>query len=199
MKLQYFGYLMRRADSFEKSLMLGLRAGGEGDDRGRDGWMASLTWWTWVWVNSRSWWWTGRPGVLRFNGVAKIRTWLSDWTEMNFKIMAFLLFLSLKIWLYFWHILKNDSLWVSCWTHPIHEWVNESRSVVSNSLRPHGLQPARLLCPWGFSRQEYWSGLPFPPPGDLPTLGVEPRSPELQADYGKRTPPKVSTPGLIPL
>ena len=41
-----------------------------------------------------------------------------------------------------------------------------SRSVVSNSLRPRGLPPARFLCPWGFSRQEYWSGLPCPPPGD---------------------------------
>ena len=41
-----------------------LGAGSEGDDRGWDGWMASLTWWTWVWVNSGSWWWTGRPGVL---------------------------------------------------------------------------------------------------------------------------------------
>ena len=41
-----------------------LRAEGEGDDRGWDGWMASPTQWTWVWVNSRSWWWTGRPGVL---------------------------------------------------------------------------------------------------------------------------------------
>ena len=39
-----------------------------------------------------------------------------------------------------------------------------------------------LLCPWGFSRQEYWSGLPCPPPGDLPNLGIEPRSPMLQAD-----------------
>ena len=44
----------------------GLGAGGEGDDRGWDGWMASLTPWTWVSVNSGSWWWTGRPGVLRF-------------------------------------------------------------------------------------------------------------------------------------
>ena len=43
-----------------------LRAGGEGDDRGWDGWMASPTRWTWVWVDSGSWWWTGRPGVLRF-------------------------------------------------------------------------------------------------------------------------------------
>ena len=46
----------------------GLAARGEGDDRGWDGWMASLTRWTWVWVNSGSWWWTGRPGVLRFMG-----------------------------------------------------------------------------------------------------------------------------------
>ena len=43
-----------------------LRAGGEGDDRGWDDWMASPTQWTWVWVNSRSWWWTGRPGILWF-------------------------------------------------------------------------------------------------------------------------------------
>ena len=44
----------------------GLGAGGEGDDRRWDGWMASPTWWMWVWVNSGSWWWTGRPGVLQF-------------------------------------------------------------------------------------------------------------------------------------
>ena len=58
-----------------------------------------------------------------------------------------------------------------------------SHSVVSNSLRPHGLEPARLLCPWGFSRQEYWSGLPCPPPGDFPDPGIEPRSCELHADF----------------
>ena len=46
----------------------GFGAGGEGDDRGWDGWMASPTRWTWVWVNSGSWWWTGRPGVLWFTG-----------------------------------------------------------------------------------------------------------------------------------
>ena len=59
----------------------GLGAGGEGDDRGWDGWMASLTRWTWVWVNSRSWWWTGRPGMLQFMGSQ--RDW-HDWvTELN--------------------------------------------------------------------------------------------------------------------
>ena len=57
-----------------------------------------------------------------------------------------------------------------------------SRSVVSDSLRPRGLQPTRLLCPWGFARQEYWSGLPCLPPGDPPNPGIEPRSSALQAD-----------------
>ena len=78
---QYFGHLMRRVDTLEKTLMLG---GIEGrrrrDDRGWDGWMASLTRWTWVWVDSGSWWWTGRPGVLRFMGSQRVR---HDWaTEM---------------------------------------------------------------------------------------------------------------------
>ena len=57
-----------------------------------------------------------------------------------------------------------------------------SHSVVSDSLRPHGLQPARLLCPWGFSRPEYWSGLSCPPLGDLLDPGIGPRSPTLRAD-----------------
>ena len=55
-------------------------------------------------------------------------------------------------------------------------------SVVSDSLQPHELQHARLLCLWGPSRQEFWSGLPSPTPGDLSNPGIKPRSPELQAD-----------------
>ena len=60
-----------------------LKVGGEGDDRGWDGWMASPTQWKWVWVNSGSWWWTGRPGVLQFMGLQ----WVGhDWaTELNGK------------------------------------------------------------------------------------------------------------------
>ena len=58
-----------------------LRAGGLGDDRGWDGWVASPTQWTWIWVNSGSWWWTGRPGVLRFMGFQS-QTRLSEWTEL---------------------------------------------------------------------------------------------------------------------
>ena len=72
----------------EKSLLIGkdwcwegLGAGRKGDYRGWDGWMASLTRWTWVWVNSRSWWWTGRPGVLQFMGSQRVG---HDWeTELN--------------------------------------------------------------------------------------------------------------------
>ena len=58
-----------------------LRAGGEGDDRGWDGWMASPTQWTWVWVDSRSWCWTGTPGMLQFMGLQRVRF---NWaTELN--------------------------------------------------------------------------------------------------------------------
>ena len=57
-----------------------------------------------------------------------------------------------------------------------------SHSAVSDSLRPHGLQFARLLCAWGFSRREYWSGLPFTSPEDLPDPESEPRSLVLQAN-----------------
>ena len=73
---------MWRTDSFEKTLMLErLKVGGEGDNRGWDGWMSSPTQWTWVWVNSGSWWWTGRAGMLRFMGSQRVR---HDWaTEQN--------------------------------------------------------------------------------------------------------------------
>ena len=82
LKLQYFGHLMRRADSLERTLMLGKIEGRRrGDDRGWDGWMASPTQWTWLWVDSGSWWWTGRPGMLQFMGSQRVR---HDWaTELN--------------------------------------------------------------------------------------------------------------------
>ena len=61
-----------------------LRAGGEGDNRGWDGWMASPTQWTWAWVGSGSWWWTGRPGVLQFMWSQRVRhNWVTElnWTK----------------------------------------------------------------------------------------------------------------------
>ena len=87
LKLQHFSYLILRNDSFE-NMMLGkdwcwerLKVGGEEDDRGWDGWMASLTQWTWVWVNSGIWLWTGRHGVLQSMGSQTVG---HDWaTELN--------------------------------------------------------------------------------------------------------------------
>ena len=93
LKLQYFGHLVRRADSSEKTLMLGkmLRAGGAGDDREWDGWMASPTQWTWLWIDSGTWWWTGRPGVLRFMGWQRVG---HDWeTELSWTEHLILLYL----------------------------------------------------------------------------------------------------------
>ena len=85
LKLQYFGHLMRRVTHWKRLWCWeGLEAGGEGDDRGWDVWMASPTRWTWVWVNSGSWWWTGKPGMLGFMGSQRVR---HDWaTELNWTI-----------------------------------------------------------------------------------------------------------------
>ena len=82
LKLQYFGTSCEELTHLKCPWWWErLRAGGEGDDRGWDGWMASPTQWTWVWVNSGNWWWTGRPGVLQFMGSQKLG---HDWaTELK--------------------------------------------------------------------------------------------------------------------
>ena len=83
----------------------GLRAGGEGDAKGWDGWMASLTRWSWVWVNSGSLWWTGRPGMLQFMGSLRVgHEWATElnWTETN-RINAFK-------FNYYWELANNTEL-----------------------------------------------------------------------------------------
>ena len=82
LKLQYFGHLMRRTDSLIRPWCWeGLWAGGEEDDRGWNGWMASPTQWTWVWTSFRSWWWTGMPGMLQSMGLQRVgHAWA---TELN--------------------------------------------------------------------------------------------------------------------
>ena len=82
LKLQYFGTSCEELTHWKRLWCWeGLGAGGEGDDRGWHGWMPSPTRCTWVWVNSESWWWTGRPGVLQFMGLQRVR---HDWaTELN--------------------------------------------------------------------------------------------------------------------
>ena len=98
LKLQYFVHLMGRMDSFEKTLMLGKIEGRrKGDDRGWDGWMASLTQWTWVWVNSGIWWWTGGLACCSPWDRKDLYTteWL-NWTELKFVMFSYVygLFLS---------------------------------------------------------------------------------------------------------
>ena len=77
LKLQYFRCLTRSADLLEKTLVLGKIEGRRRrDDRGQDGWMASLTPWTWVWASSRKWWRTGKPSMLQPMGLQSVR---HDW------------------------------------------------------------------------------------------------------------------------
>ena len=83
LKLQYFGHLIWRTDSLERPRCWErLRAGGEGDNRGWDGWMASPAQLTWVWVNSGSSWWTGRPGVVQTMKLQRVgQDWATELTE----------------------------------------------------------------------------------------------------------------------
>ena len=80
LKLQYFDHLLKTNRLLGKDLGR-LKADREEDDRGWDHWMASLTWWPWVWVRSRCWWWTGKPGMLQSMGSQGVRI---DWvTKLN--------------------------------------------------------------------------------------------------------------------
>ena len=91
LKFQYFGHLMQSVDSLERLWCWeGLGAGGEGNDIGWDAWMEIPTRWTWVWLNSGSWWWTRRPGVLQFMGSQRVgHDWATDlhWTEAVVSIL----------------------------------------------------------------------------------------------------------------
>ena len=103
LKLQYFGHLMQRTDSLEKILMLGkMKAGGDGDDRGWEGWMASVTRWIWVWESSGSWWWTICCSLVckspRGCKELDMTEWL-NWTEVKFEGHRVGIFLNLAVFL----------------------------------------------------------------------------------------------------
>ena len=108
----------------------GLGAGGEEDDRGWDGWMASPTQWTWVWVNSGSWWWTGRPGVLRFMGSQRVG---HDWvTELN------------------WGEGNGTPLQYSCLENPMDgAWWAAVHGVLKSQTRLKRLSSSSRNCAWG--------------------------------------------------
>ena len=155
----------------------GLGVGGEGDDRGWNGWMASPTRWTWIWVNSWSW-----PGVLRFMGSQRVgHDWVTElnWTELMMfekknswkdKTMQYLLVEQI-LWGYeFLDFYFQDK---HCVSH----------SVGTDSLQPHGLF-ATYQAPLSmeFSRKESWGWLLCHSTGDLSTPGIKLWSPEFQAD-----------------
>ena len=95
LKLQYFGSWGKELTHWKRLWCWDrLKAGGEGDVRGLDGWMAALTQCTWVWVNSRSWYWTGRPGMLQSMGSQRVgHDWVTElnWTDGHFLGISFLL------------------------------------------------------------------------------------------------------------
>ena len=121
LKLQYFGHLMQKADSFEKTLMLG-KIEGRRKGRQRMRWSDGITQWTWVWVNSGSWWWTGKPDMLWFMGLQRVRhDWVTElnWTELKIVVAEYICRRGekkkLKTALSFWpghpHIVKKCSSW----------------------------------------------------------------------------------------
>ena len=104
LKLQYLGHLMQRIYLKRPWCWKWLKAGGEGDHREWDGWMASPTQWTWVWVSSRNWWWAGKLGVLQSMGLQRVRhDWVAElnWTELRDLLLPALMWLWLKSY-YFW-------------------------------------------------------------------------------------------------
>ena len=163
-----------------------LKVGGEGDERGWDGWMASLTRLTWVWVDSWSCWWTGRPGMLWFIWSqrvgqdwatelnffeTKIFKWHSNWPPVSQKRnnLEFLCFL--------WqHIYLHDGCVLSSYSHV---------PLFANQWTVAHQAPLFME----FSRQEHWNESPCPSPRDPPNPETEPRPPALQADSLPSVPP----------
>ena len=113
-----------------------LKAGGEENDRGWGGWMASPTWWIWVWVSSGNWWWTGKPGYATAHGIKKNQTWLSEWTKLN------------------WYITECHGL--NCLLY--HHVINSSLTVMKASWRIHTSQVAQMVKnPSAVQKTQLWS------------------------------------------
>ena len=113
LKLQYFDHLMRRTDYWKRPLCWERsKAGGEGDDRGWDGCMASPTRWKWVWANSGVWWWTGKPDMLQSVGLQRVQ---HDWTtELNWiQFIIHTVFLTLCLRVRNWHCaFCTENYWI---------------------------------------------------------------------------------------
>ena len=154
--------------------------------------MASLTWWTWVWVNSGSWWWTGRPGVLEFMGSQRVgHNWATElnWTELKSNYASgkkLKYILNLNDYLFFY---KKDTLakikpfsFIDFCILGQRKTLLCACSVMSNSVIPWTVD-CQVPLSMGLSSQEYWSGLPFSSPGGLSNLGIEPACPALSVRF----------------
>ena len=140
-----------------------LKAGGEGDDREWDGWMVSLTWWTWVSVNSGSWWWTERPGMLEFMRWQRVgHDWATDliWSDLNSNVVWEFGFPGVTVVnnLPAKQEKQEKRVWSLHQLDPL-EWdmassVQISCSSVSHSLQDYELQHARLSC-WSPTPRAY--------------------------------------------
>ena len=145
--------------------------------------MASPTQWTWVWVSSGNWWWTGRPGVLQFMGSQRVR---HDWaTELNQDVSAnsYFIWISLvsKIMRFLLSLCSPgfcDYFYVCVCMHVCAKSLQSVRLFATVWTVAH-LAPL----PVGFSRQEYWSGWPCPSRGDLPNPETELMSPALKGGF----------------
>ena len=129
LKFQYFGHLMRRADSFEKTLMLGKIEGRRRrENRGWDGWMASQTQWTWIWVDSGSWWWTGRPGqgelaCSSWGRKESDRTEWLNWTEFHCTLCSEFWFThSMNTIPMFFLSCSINTIWNYCYSKFLRSW-----------------------------------------------------------------------------
>ena len=150
--------------------------------------MASPTQWTWVWINSRSWWWTGRPGMLQSMGSQKVR---QDWaTELNWWVKVFFKsnLTGYKLYLNFiaCKIYHNN---LNCFIRNEDDKIANItflKNMCSQLLSLVFVTPWTVACQaplsMGFSRQEYWSGLPFSPPSWLRDWTMSIVSPALHED-----------------
>ena len=203
--------------------------------------MASPTWWIWVWASSRSWWWTGKPGVLQSLGLQRVR---QDWaTKLSGRHSLIKVLQGWKWSESVSHSVVSNSLLYSPWNSPGQNTAVRSHSLLQGIFPTQGLNPGLPHCRWilyqlghkgcpvqgccplkgkqwlvtpevcftcfwtlhkqthticvllglsiahqdplfmGFSKEEYWSGLPFPSAGDLSDPGIEPASPEAPAPW----------------
>ena len=156
LKIWTFGHLMQRTNSLEKTPMLRKTEGRRREDRGWDGWMASSTPWTWVWASSRSYWWTGKPGVLQSMGWQRVgHNWA---TELNWRQ-----FTDVPIC-----TVMSPLMSLNIYVQPAgHKAVLDCQWAESFSLKPDLKHPARL--PW-WSRLRLWA-LNEGGPGSIPGQG----------------------------